>query len=277
MFKVEEKLADFIKKHILLICVVLTTLAAMYVRYKMLNYESGDFIYFLKPWFEYLKTNGGLYALKSYPGDYNAPYMTLMALLTYLPFSGIKLIKGLSIIFDIVLAISGAAIVKELTKDKTKVFVAYMILLLVPAVVLNSAMWGQCDSIYTSFVLLSILFLLKKKYIKSFVLLGLAFSFKLQFIFIIPLYILYYLSEKKFSILNFLIIPFVNCVLCLPAILFGKPIVETLLIYANQTSTYKDSLTLNFPNIYNFINVSKEQVDMMYKYGIVLTMILFYC
>lgn len=198
MFKVEEKLADFIKKHILLICVVLTTLAAMYVRYKMLNYESGDFIYFLKPWFEYLKTNGGLYALKSYPGDYNAPYMTLLALLTYLPFSGIKLIKGLSIIFDIVLAISGAAIVKELTKDKTKAFVAYMILLLVPAVVLNSAMWGQCDSIYTSFVLLSILFLLKKKYIKSFVLLGLAFSFKLQFIFIIPLYILYYLSEKKF-------------------------------------------------------------------------------
>ena len=32
-----------------------------------------------------LQSNGGLYALKSDIGDYNAPYLTILALLTYLP------------------------------------------------------------------------------------------------------------------------------------------------------------------------------------------------
>ena len=64
----------------------------------MLDFESGDYQLFLKDWFDYLKANGGIHALKSYVGDYNAPYVTLMALLTYLPIKSLYSIKIISII-----------------------------------------------------------------------------------------------------------------------------------------------------------------------------------
>ena len=84
--------------------------------------------------------------------------------------------------------------------------------------------------------------------------LGLAFSFKLQFIFILPLYIILYITEKKFSILHFLIIPLVNIIMCLPAIIVGKPIIECITVYFKQTTTYSDNLVMNFPNIYQIFN-----------------------
>lgn len=65
----------------------------MFLEYKMIDFEFSDYSVFLKGWFEYLKNNGGLGVLISYLGDYIAPYMTLLALLIYLPFKDIALIK----------------------------------------------------------------------------------------------------------------------------------------------------------------------------------------
>ena len=279
MFNLEKKIIDTLKKNYILVFIVMITIMALLVRIVPIKFQSDDYTYFLSPWFNDLLTKGGLTGLGTYIGNYNAPYMTIMALLTHIPMYSLFSIKIVSIIFDFVLAISVGHLVTLLVKRNKKIYgvVAYAMVLFLPQVILNSAMWGQCDSIYASFSIIALIFLLKEKYWQSFVFLGIAFAFKLQFIFILPVFIILYICKNKFSILNFLIIPLVNFIMCLPAIIMGKPILDLLKVYFNQTSI-STALVRNYPNIYNLLAGDIQ----IFKYiGIiivifVLAMMLFY-
>ncbi len=252
-----EKIWNFIEKNIFIIFFFIITAISIYTRIVLLDYVSGDFNGCIQLWFNELKENGGLHALRLDIGNYTAPYLTILALLTYLPIKAIVSVKVVSIIFDYVCALASMKIVFIILKENKKkdfyALIIYGVILFLPTVILNSACWGQADSIYVAFILLSISALLEEKYLKAFVFLGLSFAFKLQFIFILPLYILIYLSKRKFPICFFLIIPLVNIIMCLPAIAFGKQISSCINIYTNQTSEYEFYLSLNFPGVYHLI------------------------
>lgn len=275
LFQFEQRIIDFIEKHINLIVFSILIILAVGIRYLLLSYESPDYIVFLKPWFESLRESGGLKALANYPGDYNAPYMTIMALLTYIKINPLYTLKAVSIFFDFLLAIITYKLIKEvLSKDKNNKYYAMVgtiAMLFLPTILLDGAFWSQCDVIYTTFIVFALYYLYKEKMTKSFIFLGLSFSFKLQFVFILPVYLILYFKKKNFSIINFLIIPLVDVILCIPSIIAGKPILECLLVYANQTQTY-NSLNLNFPNIYSLINGSEKYLS---KLGIVLLVVIF--
>ena len=77
------------------------------------------------------------------------------------------------------------------------------------------------DSIYTFFVIVSLIKLIDKKHVQSFIYLGIAFSFKLQAVFIIPMYIIYFMKEKenRKKLYYFFIIPIMNVIRdCTPAL-----------------------------------------------------------
>lgn len=270
MLKVEKKIIDFVEKNYKLLFFIFITIVALLVRIRMLNCVNGDYELFLKPWFDTLKNSGGFKGLATYQGDYNFPYMTIMALLTYLPINSLFSIKIVSILFDFALAVSCAFLASELVKKNKNVYfiITYSLVLFIPSVLLNSACWGQCDSIYATFVALSLLFLVKEKYKLSFIMLGLAFSFKLQFIFILPLYLVLYVVKKKFSIFNFLLIPLVDIIMCLPAMITGRPILECILVYFRQTKTYSAELVMNFPNIYQ---IFRGDPNVFYAVGELIT------
>lgn len=82
--------------------------------------------------------------------------------------------------------------------------------------------------------------------------LGIAFAFKLQFIFILPVFLYYYVSTRKVSILHFLIIPVVDFIMCLPAVILGRNMLDIFTIYADQTD-YGKLIQMNCPNIYAFM------------------------
>lgn len=252
-----EKIWDFIERKKFIIFFMIITLISIYARIVVIDFVSGDYYSCLEPWFYELKENGGLMALKLDIGNYNLPYLTILALLTYLPVEPIISIKMVSIICDYICALAAMKIVYIVLKEnKSKDFFAllvYGIILFLPTVLLNSACWGQADSIYVAFMLLSIVALLEEKYLKSFIYLGISFAFKLQFIFILPLFVLIYISKRKFPLYYFLIIPAVNILMCLPAIAFGKPIASCIDVYINQTSQYSSYLSMNFPGVYNLI------------------------
>lgn len=145
-------------------------------------------------------------------------------------------------------------LVKSFSKTDVKIksVITYALVFCSLTVVLNSAFWAQCDSIYVSFIILAIYFIKKDKNILSFVMLGLAFAFKLQFIFILPVFLFYYVSTRKISLLHFLIIPVVNLIMCLPSLFFGRNIFDTFTIYMEQTD-YGKLIQMNCPNIYAFM------------------------
>lgn len=165
---------------------------------------------------------------------------------------------------DFVLAISTAMLVYSFVKNnrRLKAILTYSAVLLSATVIFNSSFWAQCDSIYTSFIILAILFLHKDKPIASFVFIGIAFAFKLQTVFIIPVLLYYWISTKKISILHFFIIPAVDVIMCLPAIIMGRPFIDIITIYAEQTD-YGKLIQMNCPNFYALIC---DGNDMTYYY-----------
>ena len=207
--------------------------------------------------------------------------MFILAIFSYIPISPLILIKTLSVIFDVILAIYSSKLVYEFIKSNKNAIlisdICFGVILFLPTVFMNSAVWAQCDSIYTTFIIMSLYYLKKDKVLASFILLGIAFAFKLQFIFILPIYILLYFKRDDISILHFIIIPVVNVLMCLPAIIMGRRIKDCLLIYFSQTGTY-NSLTLNYPNLYSlFGEVFQNQSKVLVLFTIaIIGMISFY-
>lgn len=256
-FKLDTIIIDFIEKNLSTIIFVSATLLSLIIRFSLLPYKSQDYIHHLSSWFQFLKDNGGLSGLRNYIGDYNAPYMIIMALLTYLKMNSLYLIKFVSIFFDYILSFSVYKFIFEYCSDnknkKYYALIGYISVLFLPTLLLNSSYWAQCDVIYTTFIVLSLYYLYKDKIFKSLLFLGLAFSFKLQSIFILPVYIILYFRKKNFSLLYFLIIPIVDIILCIPAIIFKRSIIDCLTVYFKQTTSYSDYLTLNVPNLYTIM------------------------
>ena len=254
---------NWIEKHSNILFFLIITIIAIIIRILLIKYPSGDYNMFLKPWFNELKQNGGLRGLAKEIGNYTPPYMTLLALLTYLPINSLISIKIVSIIFDFIGGYAILKIVEELLSEKKykkKIgLLFYTIYLFLPTVILNSSYWGQSDSIYTAFIYLSLLFLIKKNYLKGMIFYSIAFSFKFQAVLILPLYILMYISERKIKLKYFLLIPLTIIILSIPKIIYSHDIFYCFQVYINQSNTYNNYITLNFPNFYSIFLLGYEQ------------------
>ena len=50
-----------------------------------ISFQSGDYVNFLLPWVNQLKADGGVFGLANYTGNYNAVYVFILALFSYIP------------------------------------------------------------------------------------------------------------------------------------------------------------------------------------------------
>lgn len=200
MIPQEKKIIDFLESRKMFILVILVTIMGLTIRISLFNFQSNDYINFLHPWYIEIQNLGGFGALKKQVGNYGITYQFLIAMFTYLPGKGLYWYKGLSVFFDFILAYVGGELAKRISiNNKDYVFTfTYSLLLVVPITFFDSSLWGQCDSIYTSFILLSLLELSKKNNISSFVFLGIAMAFKFQTIFILPLFFSSVSYAKRF-------------------------------------------------------------------------------
>ncbi|MFE7564991.1 glycosyltransferase 87 family protein [Kitasatospora sp. NPDC057500] len=239
----------------------------------MMDRESRDFTYFLANWYRTLDENGGFQALKeSGFSDYNVPYLYLLAALTYLPVSALTGIKVVSIAFDLLLAFFAFRIValRHPRPDDWQPIAAGGAVLLLPTVAFNSGWWGQADSIYTSFIVGSLYFVLRHRPWWACAMLGFALAFKLQTVFVFP-FLLVLLAVRRIPWYSLLALPGVYLALDVPAVLLGTDPVKLLTVYARQTESYQQ-LTLNAPSVYQFIDqpASAEQAADIRGAGVVL-------
>lgn len=213
--------------------------AAVGIRLGCFDYETLDYKNFLAVWVDFFRTNGGLAGLKYSVGNYNIPYLYFLALFSYIPVKDLYLIKGLSCIFDFVLAYSAY----KLSGKKC----AFFIVLFLPTVIINSALWAQCDSIYVSLALLSIYYGLEGKCAKSMIFMSLSFGFKLQAVFLMPCLVLVWLYRKN-DWKYFLVFPVAYFVLILPAVLIGRPVLDAFTLYYDQIGTVGSAPNYNAPS-----------------------------
>lgn len=200
MKRTEQSLIEAFSRNVTVWFIAAVMVFAVISRFELRGFQSGDMHRYLLPWYQEILQLGGLEALGQQVGNYGIPYQTIIALLTYLPLSAITAYKLISCCFDVLLAAVCVLIIREVsdTVKKNTLAILFALVLMSPIVILNSAVWGQCDSIYTFFCLLSLLLFLKEKDLWGIVAYGAAFAFKLQAVFLLPVIGLIYLKEKGF-------------------------------------------------------------------------------
>ena len=223
---------------------------SLFLRLALIPHQSIDYTNFSEQWYDVMAREGGFASLKN-NFYYSPPYMYMMAFLTYLPISKLAGIKFLSIPFDYLGAYFVYRMVRLKYENEKISLAAALLFLILPTVVMNGSFWAQCDSIYTSFLLGSLYFMMRKKYIFSLVFFGIAFGFKLQSIFfLLPVLMLF--IKKEIDLEKLLIIPLVFVLLILPNYFLGRPFLELLFVYFPQTKDFP-FLSNEAPSIYKLI------------------------
>ena len=224
---------------------------AFLLRGLCLSYETLDYQDFLAVWVDFFRKSGGVAALKESVGNYNVPYLTFLALFSQSAVKDLYLIKLLSIFFDTVLAWGVMCIVGHFAKSAERRLLAFFLVLFWPTVILNGALWGQCDSIYVAFAVVSIAMALEDRPWLSVAAMGASFAFKLQAVFFIPALLLFIL-RGRIQWKHVLAFPIINVILVLPAVAAGRGLWDALTISLRETGSVGDGLNYNSPSVFAF-------------------------
>lgn len=220
------------------VLIILTaSLLGLFIRMLFFNYETPDYSFFLTNWMDVMDKTEGFKRFGLDLGDYTCPYMYILAIITFLPVNRLYAIKSVSCLFDFLLAFFAFDIILTLTKNRKISAWTCLAVFLCPTVIINSAIWGQCDVIYSTFVIGALSFILKDKPIKSCIMYGIAFAIKLQSIFFAPIFICLWL-KKKVKIRHLFTIPIIYCLTGVPAIIAGRNLVSLFTVYFRQGSEY---------------------------------------
>ncbi len=244
---------DWKKKFPLWVYLLLALGLITYGKLSLIPFESSDYYLFLDPWCSTIVKNGYMKAFREKFANYSPLYLYYLVLVSKLFHSSLWLIpiKALSIAFDFVVAYFGYKIIFHFTQFPKWSLLGGLLLFALPTLAMNSAAWGQCDSIYGAFVLGAFYFFLKKRAIQAFIFLGIALSFKIQTVFIFPILALLYFSDYGLKIWHFFLIPLVFFLSVVPAWIAGGDLGQLLLTYIDQTDQYHQ-LTLGAPSAYSF-------------------------
>lgn len=234
---------------------------AIFLRYKLIpftNYDTDGYI----RWYDFIVKNGIPNALGQNFAIYTPPYLYLLSIATVVRpvISKLIAIKLIPIAFDLINAIFVFKILRLKHTNGNIPYLGAMVFLLAPTIIANSAFWGQIDSIYTCFLIISIYFILIDKPALVMIAFGLAISIKAQAAFLGPLLLIWGL-KKRISWQQFLLIPLTYIVVMFPAILAGRTFLDVLTVYLNQASELQ-ILSHNAPNWYIFFQQSSYPIIM---------------
>lgn len=247
----------------------LLILAGLLIKLLMLPFfpEPGDYTFFLKPWVEFIRSHGYWQAFRFEFANYSPAYLYFLLGIAKLGGEPLIPIKLVSICFEYVAAWFIGGIACQKYKEDWVRWCALAVVPLLPTVLINSSYWGQCDSVYASFLVGSIYFVLRKRSFLSILFLGISFSFKLQAVLLFPFYFVL-LLKNRVKWYYFLLVPAVYLISLLPAYCAGRPLTELLSVFISQ-SEYYESLSLQFPNLYMWI--SGDHYETVKWIGILLT------
>jgi Gpi18-like mannosyltransferase len=242
---------------------------ALTVRVLLFKYETGDYTGYFHPWYEFILDHGRFGALKYNFANYNEPYLYWLAFSTYLPVSALVAVKLISVPFDLLLGYFTYKIVRLRHPQGWAPLVACAVVLFLPTVVVNGSLWGQIDSTYSALGLGALYFTLRRRPWLACTFFGLALAFKLQIVFLFPvLAVLVLLRWVPWRAL--VMVPVVFVAIDLPALLLGASVSTLWSTYTGQIGLYQE-LTLNAPNIYQYLGISESST--LRELGIAVTLV----
>ena len=126
--------------------------SSLALRLCLFDFESGDYRLFLSNWYDFFYEHGrwsGFQTAEPY-ATYPPLYLYLISLSTLLPLPKLYAIKLISVAADYLGAWYVWRLAKLASASNSRAWAAMMAFLLLPTVVMNSALWGQCDMLYST-------------------------------------------------------------------------------------------------------------------------------
>jgi Gpi18-like mannosyltransferase len=232
--------------------VAASLVAGLACRYATLDQVTGDTGKFLLPWYEFARVHG-VASLGQAFTNYTPFYSYLLLAAT--KFDGLfepwHLIKAISLVFEFGCAVIAARIVAVGEGSRYAPAIAFAACWLAPTVLFNGAVWGQADSIWTFFVLLSVYFVCRDKPIIGIIAFAVGFAVKAQAVFLAPL-IFALVLRRTVHWLWLAAIPAVYLVVAAPAWLLGQSLLDILTVYLKQAGTF-ERLSMNAANMWLFV------------------------
>lgn len=229
-----------------LIAAAVCIMCAIYARTTLLGFQAMDYTLFLKPWNDSFRVLTLREALSTQVGDYNLLYVYFLAIVSRFCEESLLAIKAASAFFDVILAYLAMKLVVLEVKDCRLQIAAFLVVLVSPVVIFNSAQWGQCDSTYVAFCLLAVYGALQNRGRLCAISWTIAFCFKLQAVFMLPaLAVAFFMGRIKAK--HLLWIPAVYIMTTLPAVFCGRDFLSCFTIYSTQMGEYR-KLHLNAPS-----------------------------
>lgn len=230
-------------------------LCGMYARVTMLDFQSSDYYYCILRWTKTLGSMSLKEALSTPVGDYNLPYLYYLTFLSRTGWDELLHVKSLSCLFDVILAYIVMRIVALEVNDRRLELTSFLIVLIAPTIMINSAQWAQCDSIYVAFCLLSVYGALKGRGRMCAISWTVALTFKLQAVFLLPaLAVALFMGRVKPK--HLLWIPAVYIISFLPALICGRSLLSCMNIYGSQMGEYP-KLWYNAPTVWRFFGANR--------------------
>lgn len=257
-------------------------LVGVFARFMGLQTLNVDTDNYLIPWYDYIVEHGILNSLGDNFANYTPPYTYFLALMTATPLPKIIAIKLIPILMDVIDSLIIYKIVKYKYSEGFLAWWAAILFWCLPTVIMNSAYWGQADSFYTGFLLMTLYFLIRDRPFIAVLFFSVAITFKLQAVFMAPILVILMfipivnsdmLFQNRVKVWYFILIPFIYSVLCLPTVILGRSWSDVWSIYLVQAGTFKN-LNDYAPNLYVFI--SNNYFDSISKLGLLFAAVIMF-
>jgi hypothetical protein len=184
---------------------------------------------YLFAWIEHIRAAGAVGAFGEPFGNYTPPYLYMLAIGTLLTDNSLVIIKALGALSC---GFAAIAVWRLVRIERSSIEAAAMALLL-PTVIIDGPLLGQCDGIWVALCLLSVTAAIEGRMLAMVVWCGIAFAFKAQAAFIAP-FVLAVLLQRRANIVLWIVPPTIYCIAMLPAWLVGWPALDLATIYLYQ-------------------------------------------
>ena len=194
-----------------------------------------DMTLFLFPWYGHILEQGPVGAFAEPFSNYSPPYLYLLAAgsLAKSVLSPLSVIKLVAVAGTMFLAAAVADLLKALGGDWRRGLAVFLL----PTVIVNAALLGQCDALWAGASVLGIAAMIRGRTVAALVWCGVAIAFKAQSAFVTP-FILGALVGRRAPLWQWLIPPAVYCVMMIPAWAAGWPAGDLAMIYVRQVEYF---------------------------------------
>lgn len=208
-----------------------------------------DMAEFLVPWYRHIVETGRLAAFAEPFSNYSPPYLHLLSAATL--FDNLAepqtIIRCLSLLITAALGLSLRDLLLAAGADRRMAGLSAFAPFLLPSAIINAAMLGQCDALWTAPCLMAVAAALHRKPGRMLAWCGLAFAIKAQAAFIAP-FALGALLGMRAPLRVWLIAPAAYIACMIPALMLGWPVEHILSVYLRQSQHFAGQASVSAAN-----------------------------